>query len=189
MKELEVTVRLRNNRLKARRLALGMNQRAFAAAARVSLAGYRDLEAMQMSPVRADGGWRRIAIDVAAWHCVDLAELFPASVRAVNSPVVVRTMDADELPSLAAPTDETVARIEMREHVHDALARLSARERMVIERMYGIGHPDEQEVTAAELAAELGVSRRYVDRVAARALRRLKHKTMRPDVSLRGCYD
>ncbi|MES2339315.1 MAG: sigma factor-like helix-turn-helix DNA-binding protein [Pseudomonadota bacterium] len=52
MKDLEVTVRVRNNQLKGRRIALGLTQREFAAAADVDSNAYSGLESLRENPRR-----------------------------------------------------------------------------------------------------------------------------------------
>lgn len=52
VKEFEVEVKLRNNLLKERRKALGMNQEEFAEAAGVNLTRYRNLECLRESPLK-----------------------------------------------------------------------------------------------------------------------------------------
>lgn len=51
MKELELTLRVRNNRLKQRRLSLGLTTHAIAEAAGVSYSAYIDMENMKSSPL------------------------------------------------------------------------------------------------------------------------------------------
>src|SRR3990167_9503791 len=107
--ELELTLRVRNNRLKQRREELGMTQAELAIAIGVNRSVYRKLEAMRSTPriwVSGCWCWREIALQLARFHCVEPDELFPPAVLAVETPVVSRRGNGDDLgPVLSAPRE------------------------------------------------------------------------------------
>jgi RNA polymerase sigma factor (sigma-70 family) len=61
VKDLELTVTVRNNRLKERRAALGMNQKTFCAAVGIDLNQYQGLESLRVSPLRTLRDYRCMA--------------------------------------------------------------------------------------------------------------------------------
>lgn len=185
MKELEVTVRLRNNRLKERRLALGLSQRELARAAGVTLEWYGPLELMQRSPRYKDGTWSAAAGKLASFHCVEPEELFPAVVEAVRSPVAVRLADGAELgrlltgghsvAMLEAP-DVLAMRREQAQWVEDAMGQLKPREQVALQ-MY-IAHEGAGE-TSGDIGRALGVTRSRGYQVLQTALRKVRHQARR----------
>jgi RNA polymerase sigma factor (sigma-70 family) len=64
--------------------------------------------------------------------------------------------------------------------IHDALGRLSDRERFVVAKRFGIG--DEREHTLAEVAAELGVSLERVRQIQVRAITKMRTPKLRKQV-------
>ena len=184
MKELELTLRVRNNRLKERREALGMAQPELAIAAGVSLTAYRELEALRRSPRIQGNGcwrWREIALQLARFHCVEPDELFPPAVLAVETPVASRRVNGDDLfPLLSAHQERLLEgpeaahdRAELREQMRLALDSLPPRDAQVLRLRYGLD--DGVDRTLEEVGVELDVMRERVRQLEARALRRLRH--------------
>ena len=64
--------------------------------------------------------------------------------------------------------------------IHDALDRLSDRERFVVSKRFGIG--DEREHTLAEVAADLGVSLERVRQIQVRAITKMNTPKLRKQV-------
>lgn len=148
MKELEVTLRVRNNRLKERRLALGLSQKKLADAVGISFGGYCQLESMSASPKcsnkRVGFGpgaqfvgerWRDIASELACFYGVTEEELFPDAVLNVDRAVAVRKVDVNDLPMLMSDhevrrltegPEEALEAREMGQAVNDAIAKLPA---------------------------------------------------------------
>ncbi len=178
MKALEITVRVRNNRLKERRLKMRMTQSVFSKMAAVSLGNYRELEAMRTSPLRKDGEWREIVLVLARFHCVEPEELFPRMARAVKEPVVVRYMDEDELGALMGDdsdrmTDYPCEQLEMHSGIEHALDTLSHRQSQIMRLRCGLD--DGIAHTMEEVGAMLNISRERVRQIEARATRMLRH--------------
>jgi RNA polymerase sigma factor (sigma-70 family) len=182
MKEIEITVRMRNNRLKERREMLGMSQSEIAKAAGVCLSSYGKLEAMRLSPRIDDHGswhWREIALKLARFHCVEPEELFPQTVMAVGTPVAIRRVNGSDIfPILSAhqerlleSPDVAIERTEIRERVQHALASLPPREAKVLRLRFGLD--DGVERTLKEIGAELGVCGTRAQEIEVKALRML----------------
>jgi transcriptional regulator with XRE-family HTH domain len=195
MKELELTLRVRNNRLKERRVALRMNMRDLAKAAGVSGAAYSGLESMRASPRRGHGKrpgwseWRPIARRLAAFHCCAPEELFPQAVLDVEQSVVVRQMDGADIghlltsshqESLAEMPDAAMVRSEMVERVHNALATLTQREARVLRMRHGIWDDRGKTYTLAEVGYAIGrIGKERTRQIEAKALRKLRHRSRR----------
>jgi RNA polymerase primary sigma factor len=86
---------------------------------------------------------------------------------------------ADLVPDRDTPAmEETVARHQLRERMQDMLGkRLRPREREVLRMRFGLDGSQEQ--TLKEVAEVLGVTRERVRQIEARALRRLRHASIR----------
>ena len=184
MKELELTLRVRNNRLKERREQLGMNQSDFASAAGVSLSAYRELEGLRRSPrVQRNGWWRwrDIALQLARFHCVEPDELFPPAVLSVDTPVASRRINGDDLfPLLSAHQERLLEgpdgaheRAELREQVDRALATLPPRDAEVLRLRYGLD--DGGERTLDQIGEVFDIQRERVRQIQLRAIRTLRH--------------
>ena len=179
MKELEITVRVRNNRLKERRDALGMSQHALADAAAVSRAAYQQLEVLRRSP-KVDGEWSAVARTLANFHCVEPEELFPPVVLAVENPVAVRHLDGPECALIGShsqtlalgPGDDLDLR-ERRAQMERAFKTLSTREAAVLRLNFGLDN-DGREHTRDEIGERLGIWPSSVGQIKARALHKLQ---------------
>jgi RNA polymerase primary sigma factor len=74
--------------------------------------------------------------------------------------------------------EETVARHQLRERMQDMMAkRLRPREQEVLRMRFGLDGSQEQ--TLKQVAEVLGVTRERVRQIEARALRRLRHASVR----------
>jgi transcriptional regulator with XRE-family HTH domain len=161
MKDFEVTVRLKNNRLKARRTQLGMTARDFAAAAGVVYASYLSLENLKEYPAYQKdsargrefkaGDWRPIAKKIAAFHGCSPYELFPDAVNRVQRSEIVAEFSLEQLPEavienipqlLPSPEDAAILN-QQKERVRELLNGLTPREADLIRRRFGIGCKEE----------------------------------------------
>jgi RNA polymerase sigma factor (sigma-70 family) len=184
LKQIEVSIRLRNNLLKERRLALGMSGPQFARAVGVNYAGYVALEGMRASPLRKqwwDGAvaWTKTAEKLAAFHHCLPEDLWPEALLAIKQPEVTTKIQATELKALAlaAAAEEPFALIdetskEARQVVRRSLKRLTPREEFVIRRHFGFDEGDE--VSLAEIAQDIDVSPGRTHQIKEGALRKLR---------------
>lgn len=117
MKEIEITVSLRNNRLKERRLKLGMTQRELAACVGISMFSYTRLEVMSrdVSPFnkrtwgdQTAGDWTAVVKKIAAFYDVDPSELFPNAVITARINKAIRKIDSDDIPVLLSGSCDNV---------------------------------------------------------------------------------
>lgn len=143
--DFEVTIKLRNNHLKERRVALGLSPREFAEVARVCYPSYLDLETMRVAPIKKDRAWRKAVLAVAEYYKVLPEVLFPEEILKVTNPEVVRkasyeqiepllTCQITEAPQLAS---DILEQRDVHNAVHGILSELPEKARKVIEERYG----------------------------------------------------
>jgi len=114
MKELELTLTIRNNRLKARRLQLGLSQAALCKKVGIGQSRYGSLESLKRSPlVQIIGSWSKYkkatgddlvpckdAVALCKFYNVSFDELFPIATINVGKTKHVKEVDVNELLSL-----------------------------------------------------------------------------------------
>lgn len=177
MKDLELTVRVRNNRLKERRIELGLSQPELASKARVSVNVYRNLEALRIQPRDRIGSWSRTALALSAFHGVDVEELFPPVTMSVANPVVTRRISGEDLlelatawtPNLLEGPDSSVERAERLEMVEGAMGVLAQREVDVLKMRFA------EDMTLRQVGKRIGTCANRARQIEARAIRKLRH--------------
>jgi len=197
MKEFEVYIQIRNNRLKERREVLGLSTYELAERAGISYGSYIRLENMKGSPLgyergfgpdRKFGVWTPAARKLATFHGVEVEELFPGAVLAMKKSEAKRKMGEEEiirlLPSgerecFPSPSEEYDS-VEMREAVRTAISRLSAREADILSRVFGLFGNDVQ--SHAEIAKEYGVTASRIGMITNHALRVVRHPSTSREV-------
>jgi len=178
MKTFRAEIRLKNNRLVTRRLALGLTLKEVARRSRVCVTDLCRMENLRYDPLRANGeSWRAPVLRVAEFYDVDPAELFPSQISEVKTTRVVAEFDKEELAVLAPewisalPSPEDVLldseKLGWLQEVWNGDV-LTARERDILERRYLKGE------TLREVGAALDLSVERVRQVENRALRRLR---------------
>ena len=184
MKELEVTIRIRNNRVKERRLALGLTQKELAERIGLTQARYGTFETMRTSPIdKSTGEWMEAALMIAEFYKVDPTELFPDSVRRVEMPMAVKQVDLEELRLTTSQhamrmlnpsaTELDTRDRELREAVKDVLKTLTPREQKVLILRFGLDGKGYKDLT--EVGKHAGeVTRERIRQIEARALRKLR---------------
>lgn len=180
MKEVELTLRLRNNRLKERRLALGLSQAKLASAVGCNTPAYSLLENMRASPLRKDGRWRKVPLRLAAFFEVDVVELFPPSICKVAEPIYVHKLDevdvraltgAHSLRMIKSP-EVPLDRKELRAALKKELDLIEPRNAEILRRLYGLEGQDKQ--TLREIAKIFGISRERVRQIALEGQSKLR---------------
>ena len=186
MKEFEVTIRVRNNLLKQRRLELGIESAsAFARRLAVSVSAYSRLEAMTLSPLTASGEWRPMALKIAAFHAVSPEELWPEAVLAFGAPEATRRLAAEEIAALgwaerrALPGPrEALEERELAAAADEALGQLAARQPRLAAFMRLRFGFDGEPRTLEQAAREMGVSRSRAGQLEASGIRQLRRKAL-----------
>lgn len=174
MKDFELTMRLKNNRLKQRREELGMSQKRFAEAVGITHGTYNAFENMRMSPLTARGDWSETACKLASFHGLTVGDLFPAAVLSVQRSQAVRKLSADEaraLCSVAVEPDDRLESDQRRTVVTKALQRLTSREAEVVRRRFGLGCA---ESTLQEIADGQGCGKERIRQIEMKALHELR---------------
>jgi RNA polymerase sigma factor (sigma-70 family) len=182
VKDFELVVRIRNNRLKEYREVLGLSAKEVAEKAGMSYAAYISLEGMGAHPLGTKGVPRPAALKVCAFHGVDFGELFPDSVLAVTKNRFVSKVDAPELLPLSAAAhlalpgpgaDELVERGMLSEQIERNLHTLKEREAEVLRLRFGLSGQPER--TLEEVGRIFNIQSERVRQIEAKALRKLRH--------------
>lgn len=194
--EFEVTMLVRNNRLKKRRAELGLNQKDMAKACGVSIEVWGAFERLAKNPVKetrvGDSNsmireWTRQAKNIANFFCVEPEELWPDVIQQVTNNSVTKEISGEEMAVLAGgshqmllPPRSVVEAKELKEAVDQVLDMLSPREADVLRRRFGLDGEDEQDLKEI---GERGVSTSTVrpddPETVVRAKRMLQHRTKR----------
>ena len=176
IEDLEITVTLRNNQIKRRRLARGMTQGQLAEVCGVTKGTIGHWESLyshgrQKNP---DAGWTETALRAAAFFDCKPEELFPEWLSLIKNRKVIREVGASDA-MLLAPLDapkqipsEALETADEIEALRPAIARLPDRLRRIL-----MMRLDGQTLTA--IGAGLGISGEYCRQLEQRALRNLRH--------------
>jgi len=189
MKEFELQIRVRNNSLKERRLALGVSQNTMNEAIGLKSSVYHKFEMLVLSPFDSAGGWTPEALLVAEYFDVEPGELFPPSLKSVTASTATRALDGVEIEALmsthsleSARGTETLCLEEEKakeefQVVRESSACLSARETRVLRDYFGVGR--ESPMTVSEISRSTNVSTSRVAQIRDRALRKLHNRSRR----------
>lgn len=153
MKPLEVTVHVHNNRIKERRIDLGLSTHEVAEQAGVTYRNYIELENLKKPPLRKANmhsiqyEWRDSAIKLSLFFKVPLEELFPNVVLAIKKPIAVWKVSEEECSALLGTyshnllcgVDNPMESLELRERVRRVFSTLLPREEKIIRMRFGIG--------------------------------------------------
>lgn len=174
MKQLRVTIVVRNNLLHQRREDLGMSQTDLCRAAGIQQNTYSGLERMTESPFTKGGMWRDPVLKIAAFHGLSPEELFPPEILDMRGGVRMMACDVDELAQLAAMGPETQALLRRAGGTVHALIteKCSPREVQVLTRRFGLDGNDEQSLAA--VAAAEGVSPERIRQIENKAMEKLR---------------
>lgn len=188
-KEFELSLRLRNNLLKSRRVELGLSAREFADKAGVCYQTYLRFEGMTLTPLTSGGEWRDVAERIAMAHGLECAELWPAAVLAVQKSSVVVEIDAPTALQLGGyaqtfalpPAPDALLELAENEaglaSIRDVL---NDRERAVIDTYYSDGGTLD---SAGRVVG--GVSRERVRQIRDRALNKLRKAARKTGLDVR----
>lgn len=129
---------------------------------------------------RSDGHLRSIALRLAVITGISVDELFPPMLYAITQPRAAIEMPTYRFVQLSAarhvalpPAQETdLAKQELREVMMAAVNTLTAREKFVITRRFGLDGPEQ---THHDIGRDIGVSAARSLQIAAKGIRKLRH--------------
>lgn len=177
-KDIELTIRLKNNQLKQRRMQLGLTQKNMANFIGIGHAVYGALENLRYPVKDRDGEWTSAVKKIADFFDTEPSILFPEWLDLVQEPVVTKLMDYEKLHALAMHASERKTLEEVVDHnlladkITEALDTLKPRDQSVVSRYFGIGT---SRMTLEEIAKEDGVTRERIRQILSHALRGLRH--------------
>lgn len=179
-REFRVEINIRNNRLKARRLALGLSAAALCRRLGLNNSVYGKYEACKGAPLTKRNGWNRYATTLAKFYRTTEEDLFPDVVLAVTKPDVVREIGAEEMAVFAAAPeppqlpDAALMAAETASVVRNSLSGLTTKERDILRMRFGLDGGEE--MTYVEIGQHFGVSSTRVAAIADVAMRKLRSK-------------
>ncbi|MBW2672369.1 MAG: helix-turn-helix domain-containing protein [Deltaproteobacteria bacterium] len=197
VKDFELSLRLRNNHLKSRRLKLNLTQRQLAQRIGVTTGAYGGFESLRVSPLnnhlkKETIAWKPSAQKIAKFYGCDAAELWPGAVLAVTVPEIITEVGAEQLlppaavaallPEPATSPEDEVQSSQAADAVRKALDLLPKEHAEVLRRRFGIGNADGP-MELAEVGRALPKanghprSRERIRQMEARALRYLHHSS------------
>lgn len=191
MKDLELEIRIRNNRLKERRLSLGLSQREIAKAAGISQVVYCALETLnpkQRIFSKRTGDWVESIKKLARFFDVPETELFPINLIDVQFNKATKKVDAEELPLLVGGAqkylmDENDNPEETLLHREQVIRLKKVLEQALTPRQYEMFNLFIFEgKSQPEIAKSCGVTKGTVSQVIQRAYRVLRSHVFRADV-------
>jgi transcriptional regulator with XRE-family HTH domain len=188
VKEFELTMRLRNNLIKSKRLALGLKASECARRIGITYGKYLDYEGLRESPLshRPAGQFKPSARAVARFFGCQPEELWPDAVLAVRQPEVVTTIRSAEALALAkltvpdelpATPEELLGDREEIAQLEEAMGRLAERERQLLRARFW----NDQTIRGAGLLRVDGSGKVHpshaqaIEKKALRKLRRAMH--------------
>jgi RNA polymerase sigma factor (sigma-70 family) len=194
MKDIEIQVRLFNNRLrelarqaKANQITItalckdiGITVQDWYAFASLRKSPLKKLRGQHSDPAGGHSAWRKPALKIAEYFGVLPDELWPESTRKLREREKSFFYDAHELGSLSAATplaylpDDPVEEHELQRDVREALSCLTPRERLVIEMRFGLGEYEGQYHLLEDVGHALDVTRERVRQIEAKAFRKFR---------------
>jgi RNA polymerase sigma factor (sigma-70 family) len=190
-KELRLSMRLSNNRIRTARQAQGLSVREACEASGVPVGVWYQYEALTCSPISPrTRTWKPTADALALFLDREPEFFWPDAVLAIVSPLVVTELDAgDQRPELVAVqmretpllADEVMSQAELQEGLRRAMRKLSPREENILRRRFGIGSGDGE--TLHEIGDKWGISSTQVGSIESRALAKLRRELQAHPIS------
>jgi RNA polymerase primary sigma factor len=183
MKSLEVTIKLRNNLVKSRRLALGLSQKQLATLIKVSHTVVSHIECFH------HGASQETYQKFANFFDITVEEIFPEWIKYIKQSTFVKEVDEPELLRLAEsisteklflppPSPEKQAYTEeIKNLIRQSLNTLTPREELIITKRFGLDGDEEKSFD--EIGESLEVSGGRVRQIESKAFRKLRQPTHR----------
>jgi transcriptional regulator with XRE-family HTH domain len=151
MKDFELTLRIRNNRLKRRRRELGLTPPKLAERAGISYSVYMSYEGLKVSPLKKAGTakrdgtvapWKKSALALAAFYCCLPEDLWPTAILAIRKPEIVAEIEGAKILAASSPEafpqlEDVVFERERSAAVNAVLARLPPRRALALRKEFG----------------------------------------------------
>ena len=178
-KSIEMTVSLRNNLIKSRRLAKGWSQKELAIAAGLGMGTVQEME--QMRPKRAKTLIKILESLALALGC-EPHELWDETMGEIQAHTITKLFDVEEVISLsssraerlAIPANSMYEDRDRRKAIDRVLDTLSHREERIIKLLYGF---DGESMSRDEIAASEDIGRDRLRQIEAKVIKKLKHPT------------
>ena len=187
-RQLEVTIRARNNLLIQERLRHGYKtQTALARAVQMAVPAYNGFETFRISPIGpTTKEWTVDALRVAEFFGVQPGELWPEALLEIKGSLkLTALMDAHELGSggsarLALPADTVAEEHELNEKIQGVLERLERRRRFAVVKKLGLD--GDEPWILEDIGRALGVTRERARGLYMDGINKLR------TISVRGKY-
>lgn len=188
MKEFEITVHVRNNRLKQRRVDAGLTQVEIAQRVGISRGAYVELEVMRRNPVDSHGHWIPTAITLANYYEVEPRELFPDAVKHIKTSTISRKVDVSDVEAILNPSrnhllenpEAAFDATEVKRLILEALESLKSQEIITLEHHYGLNN--KPPLNLSEIARLLDKSPSRVQQILSKALRKVRKYAYQSDL-------
>lgn len=197
MKELEITVKVRNNRLKQRRLELGLTQIELAEAAGVHVNTYIRMENMNPKQALIDtrhGCWKWAVnvLRLAEFFDVEPGELFPKAVIEMGVTKAIRKFDGEEMGTLIPETktkllSESMNPEEMILHKEELITINDIVEKKLTSQMKRVWqYVCLENFTLEETAQKMGISRERARQLERQIHVKIRYETRYRDMKEQG---
>lgn len=171
MEDFRVRVSIRNNQLITARELLGFTQCQVAKAIGISPKLVSAFETLQASPLTAKGEWKRTALHLAAFYCVEPENLFTAAHVEVRRHFVERPMSAEDIQAILP--DGRLRLTETRQGLERMLKMLAPREEHALTMRYGLDGDEPK--TLEEIGDFLGRGPEGARQIIRKAMKKLRH--------------
>jgi len=196
VKDFELSLHIRNNHLKKRRLALGLTKKQLAEKVGIGYQTYCKLEDLRISPLlkrppQSGVQWKPTTVAIAKFYECSEDELWPGAVLAVTVPEIITEIGGEQLlaaghahnllPS-SAPSPIDVAQAgQLSVKIDEVLNELTDEEAEMLRLRFGLGRNDGHGLDLKEIGRVLPKacgaprSRERVRQIEARILSKLRH--------------
>jgi RNA polymerase sigma factor (sigma-70 family) len=178
IKDIEITLRIRNNLLKERRLKLGFTQKELAEEINIDVSQIQAVECFNKKKLRPEK-----LIKICEYFKCKPEEIYPEYFKNIKKTSITRCLDAVEfisltnkellqIPSQLMTQEDECDKVFKRECLVNMLNTLKKRESVVIKHRFGINCESK---TLEEVAQLLNVTKERVRQIEVKALKKLRY--------------
>lgn len=178
-KELEITIKVRNNRILAALSAINKTVRQAHEESGISLGTLYDMINLKYKPYRK-GEVKQVASRLAEYLGYSVEELFPSAALSIRQSSITKTFDVEDVPALGtgiagtlASPDHVYDQRDMYEILHGAVETLTPKEAKILKMRFGL--EEDEPMTLEEVGEVWGVNRERIRQIEGKALRKLRH--------------